>query len=47
MLRIYQHATDPYEIKDSAVKQIGSGAFVGFAGGILVIFLLGALALAG
>ena len=43
MLRIYQHATDPFEIKESAIKQIVSGAFVGFAGGIVVIFLLGAL----
>jgi polysaccharide biosynthesis transport protein len=43
MLRINQHATDAYPIPDDPMKQIASGAFVGLAAGVAIIFLLGAL----
>jgi len=43
MLRINLHATLAQPQGDNAVKQIGSGAFVGLAAGIVIIFLLGAL----
>jgi capsular exopolysaccharide synthesis family protein len=43
MLRISRHATDAAQIPDDPMKQIASGAFVGLAGGVMIIFLLGAL----
>jgi len=43
MLHVNLDATPATPITESAVKQIGSGAFVGLAAGIAIIFLLGAL----
>jgi len=43
MLRINLHATPAQPQGSNAVKQIGSGAFVGLAAGVVIIFLLGAL----
>jgi len=43
MLNTYLTATPAYAMLDNPIKQIASGAFVGLAAGVAIIFLLGAL----